>query len=42
MKLYSVVPIVSPLADRAEVKRHNTDCEVEGFDYALIAEYLKD
>jgi hypothetical protein len=41
LKLYRVETVSGPLADRDKLKKHNSDIEVEGFDYSLIEEYLE-
>jgi len=40
LKLYRVVPVDGPVAERADLVKHNSDCELENFDYSLIEEYL--
>ena len=40
LKLYRVEPAEGPVAPRADLGKHNTDCEVEDFDYSLVKEYL--
>ena len=40
LKLYRVVSVNSPVAHRSDLEKHNADCEVDGFDYSLIKEYL--
>ena len=42
LKLYRVVPVTGPVAQKAHLEAHNADCEVEDFDYSLIGEYLVD
>jgi hypothetical protein len=41
LKLYRVIEVKGPVAERAHLERHNADCEVEDFDYSLVEEYLK-
>jgi hypothetical protein len=41
LKLYQVVAVKGPVAMKADLEQHNTDCEVEDFDYSLIEEYLQ-
>jgi len=40
LKLYRVVPVNGPVANRKDVEKHNEDCDVENFDYSLVQEYL--
>jgi hypothetical protein len=40
LKLYRVVPVKEPVTHRADLEKHNEDCDVENFDYSLVAEYL--
>ena len=40
LKLYRVFPAEGPVAVKAQLERHNDDCEVEDFDHSLIKEYL--
>ena len=40
LKLYRVEPVNGPVADRANLEKYNTDCEVQGFDCSLIEEHL--
>ena len=40
LKLYCVVPVEGPVADKADLKKHNEDCDIENFDYSLVEEYL--
>ena len=40
LKLYRVMPVNGPVACRRDLENHNADCEVDGFDYSLIKEYL--
>jgi hypothetical protein len=40
LRLYRVVPVDGPVAERVDLEKHNADCEVEDFDYSLIEEYL--
>jgi hypothetical protein len=40
LKLYRVVPVKGPVAHRADLKKHNEDCDIENFDYSLVEEYL--
>jgi hypothetical protein len=40
LKLYRVIPVEGPVATRAEVEAYNAECDVEGFDYSLVEEYL--
>jgi len=41
LKLYQVVAVKGPVAMKADLEQHNTDCAVEDFDYSLIEEYLQ-
>lgn len=41
LKLYRVVDVTGLVVVKADLERYNADCEVEDFDYALMAEYLK-
>lgn len=40
LKLYRVAPVKGPVVSQAEVEKHNAECEVEGFDYSLVKEYI--
>ena len=40
LKLYRVVPVSGPVAQKTHLETHNADCEAEDFDYGLVAEYL--
>jgi len=40
LMLYRVVPVDGPVAKKTDLEIHNTDCEVDDFDYSLIGEYL--
>ena len=42
LKLYRVVPVKGPLAERSLLEKYNVDCGVEDFDYSLVREYLND
>ena len=41
LKLYRVVPVDGALVERANLKTHNADCEVDDFDYTLVDEYVR-
>jgi len=41
LKLYRVVPVKGPLAERSPLEKYNADCGVEDFEYSLVREYLK-
>lgn len=41
LKLYKVVPVKGLVVVKADLERHNADCEVEDFDYALVSDHLK-
>jgi hypothetical protein len=40
LKLYRVLPVKGPVADKADLEKHNEDCDLEKFDYLLVGEYL--
>jgi hypothetical protein len=39
LKLYRLFPVDAPVAEKSDLEKHNTDCEVVDFNYSLIAEY---
>lgn len=41
LKLYQVTLINGPAADKTDLEKYNADCEVEGFDYSLVEQYLR-
>ena len=40
LKFYRAAPVKGPLVNKETLIEHNNDCEVKGFDYSLIEEYL--
>ena len=40
LKLYQVVPVAGPIAERTDLEKNNADCDVEDFDYSLVEEHL--
>ena len=40
LKLYRVLPVDGPVAQRSLLEKYNADCEVEDFDYSLVEGYL--
>lgn len=40
LKLYRAVPVEGPITERADLEKHNADCDVEDFDYSLVEEHL--
>ena len=40
LNLYRVVPVKGPVAHRADLTKHNKECDIEDFDYSLVEEYL--
>ena len=40
LKLYRVVPVSGPVAERTNLEKHIADCDVEDFDYSLVEEFL--
>jgi len=41
LKLYQVEASQGPVAIKGDLEHHNTNCEVEDFDYSLVEEYLQ-
>jgi len=41
LKLYQVIAVNGPVAMKADLEEHNTDCDLKDFDYSLIEEYLQ-
>jgi len=41
LKLYRVVPVAGPVVKKAELERYIADCEIEGFEFPLVEEYLR-
>ena len=41
LKLYRVVPVKGAVVERAHLKKHNADCEVDDFDYSLVGEFVR-
>jgi hypothetical protein len=41
LKLYRVIEVKAPVAERAHLERYNAGCEVEDFDYSLVEAYLR-
>ena len=42
LKLYRVVPVNWPVADRPDLEKYNAESEVDNFDYGLVQEHLID
>jgi len=40
LKLYQAVPVDGPIARKADIEKHNVDCDMEDFDYSLVEEHL--
>ena len=40
LKLYHAVPVNGPIAGKADLEKHNADCDMEDFDYSLVEEHL--
>ena len=41
LRLYRVVGVDGAVIERTHLEKHNADCEVEDFDYALVDEYIR-
>jgi len=40
LNLYQVFPVDGPIAEKADLEKHNADCDVEDFDYSLVEEHF--
>jgi hypothetical protein len=40
LKLYRIIPVETPIVNRAELEMHNNDAAVEDFPYQMVEEYV--
>ena len=40
LKLYRIHPVSGPVTEKTRLQAHNTDLDLEDFDYSLVEEYL--